>query len=359
MGRRAQGVRYLRRGGIWSVRFRVNKVRHEYSTGIKAEPKARRPSEAAVRAGEQIYASAIQGKRVIREGVVAAAPRSTGGTLAEAFAEWLDDLTVREPTRDVYEDFSVLWLREWRRASEMTEASVAAYFRRRLREVVRKSAANEASALRRFSAWAVDTGTLDAAVVVPSIPKEALGTRSAQRSRTRAPDLSEAEIEAVLAKLPERSEADGFPIRARFVVMFETTLRPTTLDKLSVPEHWGPGERVLRITSEIDKEGAAREVPLSARALQALERVAPASGLIFGAHDYVRYIRPAAKALPPAKAAIFTGQHFRSASITRALERSHNLTGVMPRGPPARVHHEQVRAAYVARCRGRNPRAFG
>lgn len=154
----------------------------------------------------------------------------------------------------MYEDFTVLWLGEWKRASEMTEASVAAYFRKRLREVVRKSAANEASALRRFSAWAVETGELDAPIVVPSIPKSALGTRSAQRSRTRAPDLSEAEIEAVLAALPERSDPEGkakgaargataFPIRARFLLMFETTLRPATLDKLSIPEHWARSPR--------------------------------------------------------------------------------------------------------------------
>jgi integrase len=341
MGRRAQGPSYRKVGGIWTVRFSHGGRQHEYSTGIKAEPKQRRPSQAAIDAGQQIYAATIQGKRVIRAGEGPRAPKGTGATLAESFAAWLQDLTVREPTRDVYEDFTVLWLREWRRASELTEASVAAYFRKRLREVVRKSAANEASALRRFSAWAVETGELDTPIVVPSIPKEALGTRSTQRSRTRAPDLSEAEIEAVLAALPERSDPEGnakgaarggtgFPIRARFLVMWETSLRPATLDKLSVPEHWAPGERTLRITAEIDKEGAAREVPLSARALKALKAVAPKAGPIFGVHDYVDYIRPAAAAaLPPAKAAIFTGQHFRSAAITRALERSSNLAGVM------------------------------
>jgi integrase len=335
MGRRAQGIRFLKRGRIWCVRFRIAKQRHEYSTGVQAEPKARRPSEAAVRAGEQIYAAALQGKRIARAGATTARAPGSGQSLAESFAEWLDDLTVREPTRAQYEVFTVQWLREWKRAAELTEANVAAYFRGRLREVLRKSVANEASALRSFSTWAVETGALDAPIAVPTIPKSALGKRFAVRRRVAAPELSAAEIEALLAGLPERSEPRlkgviGFPIKARFEVMFDTTLRPATLDKLSVPEHWAPGEKVLRISADDDKEGNAREVPLTARALAALERVAPAEGLIFGAHKYHRYIGPVAEAvLSPGKAAVFTGQHVRSAAITRALERSSNLAGVM------------------------------
>jgi hypothetical protein len=47
--------------------------------------------------------------------------------------------------------------------------------------------------------------------------------------------------------------------------MFDTTLRPGTLNKLSVPENWAPGE-----------------VPLTDQAIAALEAAAPKSGLIFG-----------------------------------------------------------------------------
>jgi len=335
MGRRAEGFSFLKRGGIWSVRFRIAKRRHEYSTGVKAEPKARRPSEAAVRAGEQIYAAALQGKRLVRQGGAASRAPGAGQTLAESFAEWLDDLTVRAPTRAQYEVFTVQWLREWRRASELIEPSIAAYFRGRLREVTRKSVQNETSALRRFGMWALETGALDAPIVVPTIPKSALGKRFAVRRRVAAPELSADEIEALLAGLPERSEprirgAVGFPIKARFEVMFDTTLRPATLDKLSVPENWAPGETVLRLADDDDKEGNGREVPLTRRALAALKRVAPDAGPIFGKHKYAPYVEPVAAAvLPPGKAAVFTGQHVRSAAITRALERSANLAGVM------------------------------
>jgi integrase len=325
MGRRAQGTSYLRRGGIWSVRFRVGGKRHEYSTGIKAEPGARRPSEAATREGEQIYAACIQGRRVARPG---ATPTSTSA-LADLLADWLADLAARKPTREKYEKLAVTWLREWVRASALTEAALAAYFRRRLREVTRKTAECEASALRRFAAWAAETGATASAIVVPPLPAGAQGVRFGVRRRVRAPELSTDEIEAVLAGLPEHSDT-GFPVRARFELMWETTLRPATLDRLSVPEHWAPGEAVIRLDAADDKEGYGREVPLTARAQRALARVAPAAGVVFGEHKYWRYLRPAAvAALPPAKARVFTGQHVRSAAITRALERSSNLAGVM------------------------------
>jgi integrase len=195
--------------------------------------------------------------------------------------------------------------------------------------------ANEASALRRFGVWAHESGGITAPIVVPVIGKATAGTPHPVRRRARAPDLSAAEIEAILARLPERSAtrsrtAPGFPVRARFELMFETTLRPASLDKLSVPENWAPGESVIRLQSVDDKEAYEREIPLTPRARAALERVAPAEGLIFGAHKYHRYLGPAAAAvLTAAKARVFTGQHVRSAAITRALEVSSNLAGVM------------------------------
>jgi len=328
VGRRAEGIRFLKRGGIWTVRFRHAGRRHEYSTGVATEPTQRKPSEDAIRAGEQIYAAALQRKRVVRAGAV----HYVGGAhLAELLEDWLGELHHREATRSQYDVYAVQWLREWRLLRELTEASIAAYFRRRLREVTRKSASNEVSALRGFARWALEVGHLDAPIFVPALPESALGTPYAVRRRVRAPELSPDEVEGILSRLPERSgEGRGFPVRARFEVMWETTLRPATLDRLSVPEHWAPGEDVIRVTAAIDKEGNAREVPLSARALAALERVAPANGAIFGAHNYRPHLGPAAAAvLPASKAAIFTGQHVRSAAITRALERSGNLPGVM------------------------------
>jgi hypothetical protein len=328
MGRRAQGASYRIQGGMWCVRFRVAGKRHELSTGVAAAPGQKRPSEAAVREGEQLYAAALQGKRIVRAGPARVA-QLRGLGLAEAFAEWLEDCPFRAETRKRYQVYAVQWLREWSRVADMGEAALASYFRRRLREVQRKAAQNESSTLRSWARWAHETGLLDAPLVVPRIPKDALGTPTPGRHRTRAPELSPTEVEGILALLPEWS-GHGYAVKARFEVMFDTTLRPATLDRLEVPRNWAPGETVIRIEAADDKEGAAREVPLTPRAQAALARVAPASGPIFGHHHYYQYLRPAAAAvLAPSKASIFCGQHVRSAAITRALERSGNLPGVM------------------------------
>ncbi len=327
MGRRPEGYRIVKRGGMWTVRFRIAGKRHEYSTGIEAPPRAKRPSEAATRAGEQIYAASLQGRQpVARRAKAPGAPEA----LADLFDAWLEESTARKDTLDQYEVFSVQWLREWKLSSQLTDAPVNAYFKRRLREVTRKSVLNEQSAMRTFAKWA------GLPLAIETIPKHVNGTAYGERRRTKAPELSPAEIEGILRALPEWSgngkRKNGiYPVRARFELMWETTLRPETIEKLSVPQHWSPGERVLRITKEIDKEAHDREVPLTERAVKALERVAPAEGgVIFGKHKAWRYLAPvASKVLPAGKAAIFTGQHFRSAAITRRLEESGNLPGVM------------------------------
>lgn len=248
--------------------------------------------------------------------------------LATPAAEWVEQLAVREVTRGQYETYSTFWIAEWPTTATLSDTSIAVYVKRRLREVQRKSVLNETSALRGFCKWLHETSLVTSLLTVPPVPKALGGTKYKFRRRSRAPELSPQEIERLLAALPVRSRW-GHAVRARFVLMFDTTLRPGTLDKLSVPESWARGEVVLRIRAEDDKEGAARDVPLSDRAVQALEAAAPEAGLIFGKHKYSHYLTKAAAAvLPASKAAIFTGQHVRSAAITRYLELSSNLVGV-------------------------------
>jgi hypothetical protein len=64
------------------------------------------------------------------------------------------------------------------------------------------------------------------------------------------------------------------------MVAFETTLRPSTLNALSVPEHYTRGASTLAITDSIDKARFGREVPLSEDARAALDAVIPEAGLI-------------------------------------------------------------------------------
>ncbi|HKY38886.1 MAG TPA: site-specific integrase [Polyangiaceae bacterium] len=123
-----------------------------------------------------------------------------------------------------------------------------------------------------------------------------------------------------------------FPIRARFVVGYETGLRPSTLDKISVPEHDTRGSRVLRITPEIDKARWARDVPLTEKARKALDSVCPDAGPIFGWHDYRPHIKAAAaKVLKGEAAKRFAGSHLRSAMTTHELEQGKNIVGIQYR----------------------------
>lgn len=312
MGRRPKGyvLRRQEAGGPWSARWTIDGERDEYFTG-------ERDREVADRLARQAYAEALQGRTSRRA--------ARGSLNAEVAARWLDDLTVRPVTVALYRKYAVYWLRDLR---TLDDATIARYVRQRLREVRAKSLKSELSALRGLLSWMVETGEMAEAPAVPRLDHSKLGTPSPGRHRVAAPDYTEREIRAVIRALAERSPT-GFPVRARYVVLYETGLRPTTVDALSVPEHYSRGSPSLRLTDEVDKEGFARTVPLSQAARKALDGVAPERGVIFGEHRYARFVPPAArKALPPHKAAVFTAQHLRSACATHLLDAGAPLPGV-------------------------------
>lgn len=137
----------------------------------------------------------------------------------------------------------------------------------------------------------------------PRIPKKAVGVRSGPQREVPV-DVTPAQVNAFLANLPqwsrERKGKPAFAIRARFVVAYETGLRPSTLDTLEMPKHWRPGATEIVLEGQHDKARFGRKVPISARCAEALERTVLAlglkSGLIFGAHDYRYPVERAAKA---------------------------------------------------------------
>jgi hypothetical protein len=85
-----------------------------------------------------------------------------------------------------------------------------------------------------------------------------------------------------------------YPVRARFIVAWETALRPATLNRLRAPVHYRRGQEVLVIENDIDKARFRRELPLGAETRAALDRVCPEVGILFGEHDYRRLLREAA-----------------------------------------------------------------
>jgi integrase len=212
----------------------------------------------------------------------------------------------------------------------ITTGSIAEYGRNRLAVVKRATLQKERSTLRGFLDWCAERGHLESVPEFPPLPRKAAGTPHPQRRRGVATDLSPEECLTVIEALPQwstpRAGRPAFPVRARFVVMYETALRPATLDALSVPEHWTRGQDSLLITDAIDKARFGRTLPLSTRAMAALASVVRGKGLIFGKHDYRPQLVKASKGLAAQKRATFTAYDFRHARITELAETG-NLTG--------------------------------
>jgi integrase len=252
--------------------------------------------------------------------------------LEELWSRWLSEIQneLDEATVGLYELHGTTHLVPFFKSlAGITSAGCANYARKRLGEVKSVTVKKEQST-RRFLTWCEEQGYVEGAPAVPPLPRRALGTAFRLRRRGRATDLTVDEVRALLDALPEWSSprnAEPFVVRARFVVEFETTLRPSTLNALSVPEHYQHGASAIVITDEIDKARFGRDLPLSDEARAALDAVVPKAGLIFGDHDYRDRLRKAAAAaLPPNKAKTFTAYDLRHARLTQLAETG-NLTG--------------------------------
>jgi site-specific recombinase XerD len=321
---------------VWYVRFTVSGRKVERSTGTRDERLA--DVEAARIVAAERAGAVTRARTPVRRG---AAP-----PLATLLAEWLIWL---EPS---YATTTIKTWRDYARshflpffgsAHALTSERCLAYQRARLKQVESETVRKEQTALRSVLAYCLEVGAIPEAVEVPKLPKRATGTPYAKRRRTTAPELSPAETLALIRRLPEWStsrKVDRFPIRARFIVGYETGLRPTTLDRLSVPEHYRPGSAILRLSKASVKHRKAHDVPLTRRARRVLDYllralgsdVQPHTGLIFGWHNYREHLAQAAReALPPETAERFCGAHLRGAMITHELEQGKNILGIQHR----------------------------
>lgn len=320
MGRRATGfkVRWRPDKRAWYVRFTLDGRRPDLCTGVRD----RRAQSAAEREGREIYAKAV--REGLQQRRPAGAPQGGLDWWLSAWVEQLDD--VREATRALYDKYTGYWFTEFGNLSRFTSVAIEVYAKQRLKRVRGKSVRNELSAMRKFAEYLVQHGAIPELPVIPSLKASVNGKPYEHRRRTRAPELSPAECRKLIAALPIKSSREGWLIRARFGVMYETTLRPETLDKLTEGVNYSRGAKTLTVTAEDDKELYGREVPLTLKARRWLDSACTgASGrLLFGKHRYDPYIRKAAKKALGAtdwRAEIFTGQHFRSAAITHYLEK--------------------------------------
>lgn len=329
---------------VWYVRFRSapGASTTERSCGTRdraaADVEAAR-IVAAARAGTVSEARAPGARPKVRSGVAPA--------LGPLVIEWLDWLraTHAATTIKTWGDYATSHFVPFFGSTErLTEDGCKAYQRARLGKVEGVTVRKEQSALRSLLAFALESGVLAAPVVVPPLPKRAQGTPHPVRRRRAAPPLSPAETLAIIRALPEWSESRKvarFAIRARFIVGYETGLRPSTLDRLLCPQHYRPGSTLLSLDAASVKERWARDVPLSRRARRVLDHVlrglapgdgTPYRGPVFGWHNYREHIEAAAlRALPPEKAGRFCAAHLRSAMLTHGLQAGANIVGMQYR----------------------------
>lgn len=329
MGRPSKGWKLRKRDGRpYSVAWTLDGERTELGLGTHDRG-------AAERAAREAYALAVQG--VIKRQRAQKRARTGSAPTAEVGREWLADSagTLAASTRELYAGHIVTLAAAFPSLLDVDSDTVEEYQRARLKEVLAVTVRKELNTLRGLLRWAKAKGKIGIVPEVRSIPK-ARGTNYAQPRRVAADELSPEEIDALLRALPEwtRSrrypKAPPFPVRARFVVGYETGLRPAFLDTLAVPRNYTRGQTYLRIFDADDKTGEGRVVPITPRARRALDSVAPKDGLIFGKHDLREQIWQAAVlALGEDKAERFCGAHLRSARITHLLERTDNIMGVM------------------------------
>lgn len=324
MGRPSKGWSLRKKPGekFWCVRFTINGKQHEPSTG--EEDKERAAERAA-----QIYAEAkLRGSvRTRRQAAV------DSRQLGEAAAEWLSDVgnLLDEQTEETYALYFEKYLTPFFGTVDavVQGGAIDQYIKNRLEKVSAASVRKELSALRGFVGWAAsDAKKLIPEVYVPGIPKRTVGTPVKGKQKVRTP-VSPDEMERILEAMPERAPIGGWPVRARFVVMYETSLRPETLDQLSVPEHYVKGAKQFRIPRELDKARDGRPVPLSARARRELDAIVPEKGLIFGRHRCRHDVKAAAaKVLKDGRQLTFHPYDIRSAALTHMLELGASLPGV-------------------------------
>jgi integrase len=259
-------------------------------------------------------------------------------TLESLADKWLEDIasTIDADTAGLYRLHIYTHISPHFRVPDgIRTSTIADYGRRRLRVVKRSTLQKERSTLRGFLAWCQEQGYLADPPEFPVLPRRAMGTAFATRRRGAATDLTPDECRALIAALPQwsrpRASNPSFPVRARFVVAYETALRPATLDALSVPEHYSRGAETLVITDEIDKARFGRTLPLTGAARVALDSVCRPgrTGLVFGDHDYRWQLKKAAKAinLPAGKLRTFCAYDLRHNRLTELAEGG-NLTGV-------------------------------
>ena len=330
MARTAKGWQLSQdpRSNVYQVRFTHEGRRRSFSTG------ERDPSAAAGQAG-RIYGEVVSGrwcpgkKPLVRE----------GQPFNEVAARWLADIesSIDSRTFLLYQDTYVAahFAPLFGTIDQLTTVGADDYIASRLGKVGRETVKKELSVLRRLDKWAYRRGYVSQMPEIETPGRRVLGQAQASSRKRSFLVFTKTEMEVVISKLPEyatsKRSGQRFSVRARFTVAWESSLRPSTIAKLSVPENYRIGASALTITEETDKSRFGRELPLSVNARKALDSVCPAKGVIFGRHDFRILLRDAAceAGIDAHRASRISDYDFRHSRLTHLGQVTSNLSGVM------------------------------
>jgi len=294
-------------GRIGYVSFTVDGRRRELSTG-------QRDATRAAKEAARIYSQELQRptrKRARR-----------GDSFEKQGRTWLDSRasTLAPRTLLSYGDALQVLASHFRSAIDVTPESTEAFIAAELGRVTRGTLLIEMTVLRGVVRSVYGS---QAASTLPAVPN-AHGTP--HNEPQAFVELSPEEAREILRQL----ELDGDPlVHAWFTTIYETALRPATVRRLSVPEHWRPGQRALNITPRINKAKVSRRLPITEPAAAALAAVAPQRGLIFpGPMSHRGALRRAAKRVIGDRGSRITPYDLRRMRLTHWGEQSGNLPGI-------------------------------
>lgn len=322
MGRKSGGWKIRRkpeRTGPFFVRFTHAAERFELATGTADQREAE--GRAAV-----IYAEHVSG-RATRSPVAASTT-----PVEDVLGEWIvaHENVVSEGTQALWQTYAKHFVQTFVTMGDFGAAQIEKYMHRRLGKALRATVIKELSAMRGFLRWATTHKYIAAAPSVPTVPGNVLGKRTGTRKAKHTAHAS-VDVEAVLRELPiwsSETHPARFPVQAYFRVLWETGLRPSTVQRLTAPEHYRVGAPELGITDDIDKARFGRPVPLTPAARSALDGVAPKQGPVFGEHDFRGFLNKAAKAAGLQDVAdVISPYDMRHSRTTHLLEVSGDLPG--------------------------------
>ena len=260
------------------------------------------------------------------------------GDLKSLSADFLDERTggeISESTASLYAlHLEKHLLPRWNNVKDITTRELARYQSERLKMVTLATVKKELSTLRQVLKFCHETGELGEVPQFPKSPRKSNGTRAKGGARGYTEGFSAEHARALIQMLPEKSrESHGekWPLRGFYELMFETGQRPGMIEGIRYGTHWRGGDSHILITGDIDKNRWERTIPISSKAVSALESVTPkADGRMFRHLGFTHSLRAAAlnAGVPRHIAKRVHSYDIRHARITELVNETGKITGV-------------------------------